>query len=287
MGAAKLFEGKFVLVTGASTGIGRCVALDYAREGAELILAARSEDKLNRLKEEIEALGRRAVVLPVDLSRPGEAAKLMDRALEGCRRIDILVNNAGVGYVEVVPDVDFEKARRMFEINFWSAVEATQRILPHMLKRGSGQIINVSSIAGKRALPASSMYNASKFALEGFTEALRVELYRSGIQVISICPSVTETPFFEHPYVKDSPLREQSHSLPAMSPESVSRGLLRASKKGKRDVHFTWLGWLAVRLNPLMPRLLDWIAFRMRGEKVAKRYAEIIERSRLDSGMGS
>jgi len=269
------FINQTVLVTGASTGIGRCVALDYARQGADLVLAARSVDKLESLAREIESLGRKAIVLPADLSQRGQAAKLIDRALETAGRIDILVNNAGIGYVEIVPDLDLEKAREMFEINFWSVVEATKRILPHMVQRNSGQIINVSSIAGKRAFPSSSMYNASKFALEAFSESLRVELYRTGIKVISICPSVTETPFFEHPYVKGGPFREDVHSVPAMTPEAVSKALIRASRKGKRDVHLTLLGWAAVRLNPLIPRILDWVAFRMRGEKVARRYEEI------------
>ena len=269
------FNDKIILVTGASTGIGRCVALDYAKEGADVVISARSVDKLEVLKGEIENAGRKAWAIPADLSIKGEAARLIDEAMKQTGRIDILVNNAGIGYVEIVPDLNIEKAREMFEINFWSVVETTQCVLPHMLKRGSGQIINVSSIAGKRALPASSMYNATKFALEGFTESLRVELYRSGIQVISVCPSVTETEFFDHPYVKDSPLREQSNRLPRMSAEGVSRALIRASIKGKRDIHLTWLGWLAVRLNPLVPWLLDYVAFRMRGEKVAKRYEEI------------
>jgi len=271
------FQGKTVLVTGASTGIGRCVALDYAKEGADLVLAARSRDKLESLALEIRALGRQSWVLPVDLSIPGEAARAVERALEEAGKIDILVNNAGIGYVEVVADLDMAKAREMFEIDFWSAVEATRAVLPHLVRRGSGQIINVSSIAGKRAFPASSMYNAAKFALEGFTEALRVEVMQCGIDVIAICPSVTGTDFFEHPYVKDSALREQSRSVKPMTPEAVSRALIRASKKRKRDVHLTLLGWLAVRLNPWIPGIMDFVAYRMRGKIVSERYRRIQE----------
>jgi short-subunit dehydrogenase len=271
------FQGKTVLVTGASSGIGRCVALDYAREGADLVLAARSKDKLESLASEIRSLGKTAWVFPVDLSIPGEAVKVVQKALKEAGKIDILVNNAGIGYVEVVADLDMAKAREMFEIDFWSAVEATRAVLPHLVRRGSGQIINVSSIAGKRAFPASSMYNAAKFALEGFTEALRVEVMQCGIDVIAICPSVTGTDFFEHPYVKDSALREQSRSVKPMTPEAVSRALIRASKKRKRDVHLTLLGWLAVRLNPWIPGIMDFVAYRMRGKIVSERYRRIQE----------
>ncbi len=269
------FQDKTVLVTGASTGIGRCVALDYAREGADVILAARSKDKLESLATEIRSLGRKAWVFSVDLSIQGEAIKVVQKALEEAGKIDILVNNAGIGYIEVVADLDIAKAREMFEIDFWSVVEATRAVLPHMVRRGSGQIINVSSIAGKRAFPASSMYNAAKFALEGFTEALRVEVMQCGIDVIAICPSVTGTYFFEHPYVKDSALREQTRSVKPMTPEAVSRALIRASKKRKRDVHMTLLGWLAVRLNPWIPGIMDFVAYRMRGRIVTERYREI------------
>ncbi len=271
------FQGKTVLVTGASTGIGRCVALDYAREGADLVLAARSKDKLESLASEIRSLGGTAWVFPADLSIQGEAIKVVQKALKETGKIDILVNNAGIGYVEVVADLDMAKAREMFEIDFWSAVEATRAVLPHLVRRGSGQIINVSSIAGKRAFPASSMYNAAKFALEGFTEALRVEVMQCGIDVIAICPSVTGTDFFEHPYVKDSALREQSRSVKPMTPEAVSRALIRASKKRKRDVHLTLLGWLAVRLNPWIPGIMDFVAYRMRGKIVSERYRRIQE----------
>lgn len=240
-------------MTGASTGIGRCVALDYARQGADLMLAARSEDKLLSLAKEIKNLGRKAIVIPVDLSVRGNAAKLIDQVLETGGEIDILVNNAGVGYLDLIVELQLEKAREIFEINFWSVVEATRQVLPHMLKRNSGQIINVSSIAGKRAFPASSMYNATKFALEAFTESLRCELYRTGISVISICPSITRTPFFDHPFVKESALQRQSKKFSSMSPEEVSRILIRASRKKLRDVHLTLPGWAIVRLNPSIP----------------------------------
>jgi short-subunit dehydrogenase len=121
------------------------------------------------------------------------------------------------------------------------------------------------------------MYNAAKFALEGFTEALRVEVMQCGIDVIAVCPSVTGTDFFEHPYVKDSALREQSRSVKPMTPEAVSRALIRASKKRKRDVHLTLPGWLAVRLNPWIPGIMDFVAYRMRGKIVSERYRSIQE----------
>lgn len=261
--------GKRVLVTGASSGIGRCVALDYAREGADLILAARSLDKLQSLQGEIEKLGRRVAIIQVDLSVRGEAEKMIDRALAECGSVDILVNNAGIGYVSAVAKLEVEKAREVFEINFWSVVEATRRLLPHLIARDSGQIINVSSIAGKRAFPLSSIYNASKFALEAFSESLRGELYRTNIQVISICPSVTETAFFDHPYVQGASLRRPSYVKNPMSAESVSKALIRASKKGRRDVHLTLSGWLVTRINPWIPGVVDRMVEKIRGQEAA------------------
>lgn len=279
MSGKKFYSGRTVLVTGASTGIGRCVALDFAREGADLALAARSVDKLEALAEQIRGLGQKAEVFPADLSRSGAAVKLVDSVLARCGKVDILVNNAGIGYVDMVVDVNLDKARELMEINFWSVVAATQRVLPHMLKRGSGQIINISSIAGKRAFPMSSMYNASKFALEAFTESLRGEVYRSGIQVISICPSVTETPFFEHPYVKGSAQERSSQKMKRTPVEKVSKLILNASKKGKRDVHITFPGWLIVRLNAWFPRFFDWVVDRFEGNEVEQRNEEIRKES--------
>jgi short-subunit dehydrogenase len=271
------FKDKIVLVTGASTGIGRYSALEFAGRGAHLALSARSVDKLETLKTEIEQMGQKAWVLPADLSQGGEAARLIERTIETCGRIDVLLNNAGIGYSEIVPDLDIKKARQLFEIDFWAVVEGTKKVLPHMLRQEGGQkaIVNVSSIAGKRAFPASSLYNSAKFALEAFSEALRVETLQTDIRVVTICPTVTETPFFEHPFVKDSAMHDNTRLVKAQPVEHVARKLVDAVYRGRRDVHFSFPGWLVVRLNPLFPGLFDRIAFNMKGEKVANRYEEI------------
>jgi short-subunit dehydrogenase len=269
------YKDKVVLVTGASSGIGLCAALEFARLGATLVLAARSLEKLDELKKRIEQDGGRAAVVPVDLSVPGEAEQMIEKALEAFSHIDILVNNAGVGHSVPVIDLELESARETFEINFWSLVAATQTLLPHLLARNTGQIINVSSIAGKRAFPGSSIYNASKFAVEAFSESLRVELYQTHIEVIDFCPSVTSTAFFDNPKVSRFWSEQEMSRYGLMAPEEVARKLVKASQKGKRDVHLTLAGWLAVRLNPWMPGIFDRIAYRMRGEKVTARLEQL------------
>ena len=189
------------IVTGASSGIGRETALELARHGASVVVVARREDRLRQLVEQIAALGRTAEPVVGDITDPQTRQRAIDAAQAKLGGLDILMNNAGVGAMGLFADADPGRVRRVMEVNFFALVEMTRLALP-LLKQGVNPIVvNVSSILGHRGVPHSSEYSASKFAVQGFSEAIRAEFTRLGIDVLVVSPGTTETEFFDrvHP----------------------------------------------------------------------------------------
>lgn len=193
----RMLNGLVVLLTGASSGIGRMTALALAEKGATLALVARRIQKLEEVVEKIRAEGGVAISIPADVTVPGS----MHRAIQGCvsqyGRIDVLVNNAGEGLFASVEQTSEEDLDRMLAVNFKGGFYAIRAALPVMRRQGGGHIINVASTAGRRGSPFVSAYCASKFAAVGMTESLRVELLGSGIRVSLFCPGATRTEFFD------------------------------------------------------------------------------------------
>jgi short-subunit dehydrogenase len=182
-------EGKTALVTGASSGVGRAVAMRLAREGVRLAISARRTDALNRLADEIVAKGAtaRPVVVAADLSKRGDALRVGGAALSALRQIDLLVNNAGIsmgGAQTVVGDDDM--ARGLFETNYWSALALTQLLVPPMVGRGVGAVVNVSSLVTMTPIPLNGHYASSKAALSLASETLRMELRGTGVHVLAV-----------------------------------------------------------------------------------------------------
>jgi uncharacterized protein len=188
-------SGKRALVTGASSGIGRALALALAKSGVELAISARRAQALTALADEIAAAGgKRPVVLTADLSLRGEAAELGQRAIAALGQVDILVNNAGVGVGGSQVNVaDGDEARTLFETNYWSALALTTALVPGMRERGSGTIVNVSSIGSITPMPLAGHYSSSKAALSLATETLRLELRDTGVHVFLVLPGPVET----------------------------------------------------------------------------------------------
>lgn len=191
-------SGTTAVITGATSGIGRETAIEFARAGANVVIAGRREQRLQQLVSEIESTGGHALGVVTDVAEQAQVDHLIESAVERFGRIDILVNNAGVAFAGRFDQMTLEDFRRVMDVNFWGAVYASKAAVTRMLEqRGGGVIINVSSIFGKRGVPFQTAYCASKFALAGFSQALRAEVMSNGIDVSTIFPGAVETEIFE------------------------------------------------------------------------------------------
>jgi NAD(P)-dependent dehydrogenase (short-subunit alcohol dehydrogenase family) len=200
------FKDKVVVVTGASSGIGRATAIEFASEGARTVLVSRSREKLERVAEEIRALNSSVLVVPTDVSSPEQVSSMVSGVLTQYGGIDVLFNNAGSSYVGRVEDDNFaENAKKMMDADYFGTVNVTTEALPVMKRQGSGHIMNMSSVVGKKAFPHFGGYSAAMHAISGFTDALRQELRGSGINVSTIHPALTQTPLLDNVSPEDMP----------------------------------------------------------------------------------
>lgn len=188
-------RGKAVLVTGAGRGIGRAIAVAFAEQGCDVALAARSADELAETAQAVRAHKQRAVECVCDVAEPGEVARMVYEALTALGGIDILVNNAGYACFKPFVDLTLEEWRRTLDVNLTGAFLCTQAVLPSMMARRSGRIINISSVSGLKPIVEQSAYCASKHGLNGLTATLAMELRPYGIAVHAICPGGVDTQF--------------------------------------------------------------------------------------------
>lgn len=256
------FNQKVALITGASTGIGKDTAIAMAERGARVVLCARSEEKLQEVATTIRQNGGTALPLRADVTRRVDVEGMIKTTLEQFGRIDILVNNAGIGYFGSLATMPLEEAEKVMAVNFWGVIYCTQAVLPTMIQQKSGQIINVASVVAKRGIPGLAIYSASKFALAGLTEALRGEVAHYGIQVILICPTTTDTPFFENAGT-DGRVGKKPGNPFMMSSKAVAEAIIKASIKGKREVVLSSSAKVLLILNTLFPGLVDWGMVKM------------------------
>jgi NAD(P)-dependent dehydrogenase (short-subunit alcohol dehydrogenase family) len=211
-------DGQVVIVTGASAGIGEATVRWLAREGARVVMAARRLDRLDQIKREIEAAGGAAHPIAADITNDDDRRRLIREAVEKFGRIDALVNNAGYGQRGPIEIVPVEKIRQNFETNLFSLIALTQLVIPVMREQGSGRIVNISSVAGRIARPLSSVYDATKHALEAVSDGLRGELAPFGIQVVIIEPGFIMTEFVQVANEVSRPVIEkESHYAPFFS----------------------------------------------------------------------
>jgi len=248
---------KVAIVTGASSGIGRDTAIALAQRGARVVLCARSKEKLEEVAANIRQNGGEALPIPVDVTQPLAVENMVKATLAQFRRVDILVNNAGIGYFGPFASMALEDIEKVLAVNFWGVIHCTQAVLPAMMEQKSGQIINVSSVVGKRGVPGLAVYSASKFALVGLTEALRGEVADHGIQVILICPTTTDTAFFENAG-SDGKASKKPRGPFMMSSKAVAEAIVEASIKGKREVILSGSAKFMLAMNALFPSLVDW-----------------------------
>jgi len=253
------FSNKVVIVTGASSGIGKETALAFGRAGARVVMVARRGELLQQLAAANPQLQLRP--LPADLTEPDAVAGIVETTLREFGRIDILVNNAGLGQRGPFAELDFDVARRVMEINFFALLRCTQAVVPVLRRQGGGQIVNISSIVGVIATPQNSIYCASKFAVRALSDSLRLELRPAGIDVISILPGHTATPFFENQIRTSGPARFSS--LRGQSPARVAIVILSACRHRRREVVLTVPGILGYWAKRLCPGFVDWCLRRI------------------------
>jgi short-subunit dehydrogenase len=260
-------NGKVVLLTGASDGIGASAARIFHRRGAKLALVARSEDKLRRVAD--EAGGALAIV--GDVTRPEVRQQAVESTLSRFGRIDVLVNNAGVGMYVPAYRADMAQVRGMYELNVFAVLELVQLVTPHMRDAGGGMIVNVSSIAGKVPLPWFTNYTATKFAICATTDALRIELKPFHIRCMTVCPGYVKTGFQDNALAGRPPDRLWSMKKFAMTAEQCGEALVRGVEREKRTVVVPALGSLLQLIYVLAPRAGDWYLERIyRGLKMGQ-----------------
>ena len=244
-----LIENRKVLITGASSGIGHSTALAFAKEGCGLFLVARRADRLGAVARSCREMGSSGTHLCAsDLSVPGEGSKIVDLCLQQLEGLDVLICNAGYGFFGQVNDMEPEKMARMWQVNFQSAYESICRVLPHFRERKGGHIVLVSSIIGKKGMPYSASYCATKFAQVGLGEALWGELREEGIGVSVICPGYTATEFHSVAEERREALKSR-RPFSGQSPEVVAKAVLNAVRRNRREIHLTLPGKLILLVD--------------------------------------
>lgn len=257
------YSNKIILITGASSGIGRATALAFSKKKATLALSGRNKLALSDLKLQIENEGGQAQIFPFDLNETTKIPLLIAKVEKVLgSNIDILINNAGIGITGLIEDIPPEEFVYILNVNFIAPVALIQAVIPKMKNNKSGLIINISSGAAKRGLPLLSAYCASKAALYVLTESLRVELAPHQINIMSFSPGLVETPFTEHSK-KFGVESTQFSSGKMVTPESVGELIVEASEKLKREVSLTKNSKLIGIMNSICPQIIDYIFVRM------------------------
>ena len=253
-------NGRTILITGASYGIGAALARTAAQAGGHIVLLARTRDALDQVAAEVWAGGGQASVYQVDLSDAGavERAALAIEAEVGTP--DILVNNAGVGRWLFLEETDPAEAQAMMAVPYFAALYVTRAFLPAMLRRGSGQIVNVNSPASLVAWPGATAYTAARWALRGLTEALRADLYGTGLRVTEVIPGKVSSTYFTHNPGTEARAPWIAKLLGTITPEQAAAEMLRAIERDQRQIVLPFRYRLLYALHRIWPGLVRWLA---------------------------
>jgi len=256
------FKNKTVIITGASSGIGQACALAFAKEGCNLALAARNFENLAHTASECEKLGVKVIVVQTDVAIEEDCKSLIDQTIRTFGGIDILINNAGMTMRALFAEMDLSVLKRLMDVNFWGTVYCTKYALPYLLK-SKGSVVGISSIAGYKGLPGRTGYSASKFAMNGFLEVLRIENLKTGLHVLICAPGYTASNIRNTALTKDGTTQSESplDEKKLMQPEEVAAAIVNAIKKRKNVLILTTLGKFTVLLNKFFPKFMDKMVY--------------------------
>ena len=256
-------ESKTVIITGGSSGIGKACAIRFAAEGANVVIASRRKEKLDKAINELKKYSSRVVPVVADVSVYSDCERIISETLTRFGSIDILINNAGISMRGMFSDTNLDVLQQVMNTNFWGTVYCTHLALPHLLK-SKGSLVGISSIAGRKGLPGRSAYSASKFAMEGFLETLRIENMKNGLHVLVVRPGFTSSGIRNAalgpngvPQI-ESPLNEQH----LMSANLVADHIFKAVRYRKRGLILTIQGKLTVLLNKFFPSFVDRMVYQ-------------------------
>jgi short-subunit dehydrogenase len=256
---------KVVIITGASSGIGKSLAFEFARRGANLVLGARQYVALCEITEDLHKQhGIKAIAIKCDVSIEEDCAQLIKQAILTYGKIDVLINNAGISMRALFNDVDVNVLKELMDVNFWGTVYCTKYALPEILKT-QGSVVGVSSIAGYKGLPGRTGYSASKFAMNGFLDSLRVETLKTGVHVMTACPGFTASNIRNTALNKEGKQQGESslNEQKMMTADEVAKRIADGVEHRSRTLIMTSQGKLTVLLSKLLPAFLDKMVYNV------------------------
>ena len=258
------FDGKTIVITGASSGLGEAMAREYSKLGARVVLGARNEQKLAQLVQEICSEGGDAVYLVTDVTKEEDCRRLIERAVEEFGRIDVLICNAGISMRAAFDDVEMKVLHRVMDVNFWGTVYCTKYALPH-LQTSKGSLVGISSVAGLHGLPGRTGYSASKFAMTGLLETIRIENLKKGLHVMVACPGFTATKVRYSALMADGSMQGETprEEDKMMTAEEVARAVAKGIVKRKRLCLMESEGRATHFIKKFAPSLLDKVFYEM------------------------
>jgi dehydrogenase/reductase SDR family member 7B len=256
-------KNKVVIITGGSSGIGKGCAEIFGRAGAKIVITGRNEKNLAEVVKQLQQQKIDVLAVTADVSNEKDNEKVVRETINKFGRIDVLINNAGISMRGLFEETDLDVIRKVMDINFYGTVYATKYALPYILK-SRGSVVSISSIAGIRGLPARTGYSASKFAIQGFMEALRTEIMKKGVHVLVACPGFTASNIRNTALAKDGSTQGESprDESSMMTAEEVAQSILDAVINRKRDLVLTMQGKLTVFLNKWFPGFMDGMVYK-------------------------
>jgi short-subunit dehydrogenase len=262
------FNNKVVWITGASSGIGEALSAAFANEGAKLVLSARRTDELNRVKTSLKLKDEDVLIFPFDLENSSNADDLCKQVISKFGRIDILINNGGISQRSLTKETPLSIDRKIMEINYFGTVALTKSVLPMMLKQRSGHIVAMSSIAGKFGFYFRSAYSASKHALHGFFESLRMEIANENVKVLIVCPGKIKTNISLNAITenggKHNKMDESTEQ--GLSAKECAKQIINAILKNKEEVFIGGKELRAVWMKRLFPKLFSVMIKKQKAE---------------------
>ena len=247
------FKNKIVLITGASSGIGKQTAIEFAKLGSNIILVARRKDKLQQVENELKKFNVTTLICSCDVSKKEQVEIMSKTVLEKFNSVDILVNNAGFAIYGSIFDLSIDDIKSQMETNYFGMIYCTKNFLPSMIKKKSAHIVNVASVAASFGLPGIASYCASKFAMLGFSEGLKHELKDTGVGITVVSPIMVKTNFFEHPSFEKMP----KYSPTSLNSKTVAKAIVKAANSSRLEIITPSIIRIAVWLKQTFPYFIN------------------------------